>query len=113
MNVLLERELGVINVPLEGRTNIIRTRETNLGNFLCDIIMCAVEIDCALLNSGSFRSDRVHPVGPFKFKDLKDIVSFESELIVLSLTGIFLKTNYFRVINCSIYFVHYLMVLFF
>jgi 2',3'-cyclic-nucleotide 2'-phosphodiesterase (5'-nucleotidase family) len=49
--------------------------------------MCAVEVDCVLLNGGSIRSDRLHPAGSFKFKDLRDILSFENELSVLKVTG--------------------------
>ena len=89
--VALEKELGIINTDLEGRYEKVRTCETNLGNFMCDILMNTVEIDCALLNGGSLRSDRIHPAGPFKFKDLRDILSFETELIVLSITGIYKK----------------------
>ena len=39
-----------------------------LGNFICDIMRAATQSDVALLNSGSFRSDVIHPVGPFKMK---------------------------------------------
>ena len=86
-NEKLEKELGVINCELDGRYDSVRTRETNLGNFLCDIIVSAVIADCALLNGGSLRSDRIHPAGPFKFKDLRDILSFDSELVVVGVTG--------------------------
>ena len=72
---------------MDGRYVEVRTKETNLGNFFCDIIMSAVEADCALLNGGAFRSDRIHPAGPFKLRDLRDILSFESELVVVELTG--------------------------
>lgn len=83
----MEKELGHINCELDGRYTHVRTHETNLGNFLCDIIMSAVEADCAILNGGSLRSDRIHPSGPFTLKDLRDILSFESELVVLEVTG--------------------------
>lgn len=86
-SAMLEKELGFINIPLDGRYNIIRTQETNLGNFFCDILMSAVNADCALLNGGAFRSDRIHPKGSFTLGDLRDILSFESELIVLEVTG--------------------------
>lgn len=86
---LLEKEIGYINTPLDGRYTIVRTRETNMGNFMCDIVMTGVEADCCLLNAGSLRSDRIHPVGPFTLKDLRDILSFESELVVTSVTGEF------------------------
>lgn len=39
-----------------------------IGNFICDIMRAATQTDIALLNSGSLRSDTVHPAGPFKMK---------------------------------------------
>ncbi len=86
---MLDQEIGYINTPLDGRYTVVRTRETNLGNFMSDIVLTGVVADCCLLNAGSLRSDRIHPVGPFTLKDLRDILSFESELVVLSVTGIF------------------------
>ena len=43
--------------------------------------------DCAILNGGSLRSDRIHPKGPFLLKDLRDILSFDSELACAEVTG--------------------------
>jgi 5'-nucleotidase len=43
--------------------------------------------DCAILNSGALRSDSLHPRGEFKARDLRNILSFESEIIVLNVTG--------------------------
>lgn len=83
----LDKILGYINAPLEGRTDIIRKQESNLGNFLCDIMLNNTNADCALLNSGAMRSDCVHPPGEFKARDLRNILSFESEIIVLYVTG--------------------------
>ena len=58
-----------------------------MGNFFCDILMCAVHANCALLNGGAFRSDKIHPIGSFKVKDLESILSFNSELVVVTVTG--------------------------
>ena len=46
-------------VPLDGRGTVVRRRESNLGNFVADLMRRAVKADCALLNSGSIRSDTV------------------------------------------------------
>ncbi len=83
----MERTLGIVNVALEGRTEIIRIQETNLGNFFCDIILCGTVAECALLNSGCFRSDRIHAEGEFKLKDLQDILSFDNQLCIVCVTG--------------------------
>lgn len=72
---------------MDGRNNIVRKFETNLGNFLCDIVMSSVFADCAILNGGSLRSDTIHPAGVFKRRDLRSILPFDSELVVVLITG--------------------------
>lgn len=57
-----------IECDLEGRFSHIRTRETNLGNLVTDIMRSATRSDVALLNSGTFRSDAVHKAGAFRVK---------------------------------------------
>ncbi len=81
------RRIGTINIDLEGRTEVIRIQETNLGNFFCDIMLCGTTADCGLLNSGMFRSDRVHLKGDFLLRDLQDILSFDTEICVVDITG--------------------------
>jgi hypothetical protein len=49
------KELGEFEVDLDGRFPSIRSRETNLGNFVCDIMVAATNADFALLNSGTLR----------------------------------------------------------
>jgi hypothetical protein len=58
---------------------------------LCDILLKYVHADCAILNGGSLRSDRIHHSGSFLLKDLRDILSFDSELACVEVTGILLK----------------------
>lgn len=38
------------------------------GNFVTDIILNVTEVDCVILNSGTLRSDCIHPPGTFKMK---------------------------------------------
>ena len=39
MDLELIKELGEFECDLEGRFSLIRTQETNLGNFICDIMV--------------------------------------------------------------------------
>ena len=57
------------------------------GNFVTDIMLEAEDADVALLNSGTLRSDTLHPAGPFKLKDLMSILPMVDPLIVLDITG--------------------------
>ncbi|KAI5750626.1 hypothetical protein M8J76_017176 [Diaphorina citri] len=66
----LDEELGHFAVELDARFSVIRTQETNMGNWISDVLLAATGTDCVLLNSGTFRSDKIHPPGPFTYKDL-------------------------------------------
>ena len=57
--------LGELHCSLDGRFSSVRTAETNLGNLVTDIMVAALNADCALLNSGTLRSDTLHPEGKF------------------------------------------------
>ncbi|CAF0939710.1 unnamed protein product [Brachionus calyciflorus] len=83
----LDEQLGIINTPLDGLYETVRTKESNLGNFLCDIILSSINADCAIINGGSLRSDRIHPAGPFTRRDLRSILPYDSELVIVNLTG--------------------------
>ncbi len=64
----LQLVLGEIDVSLEGRFRQVRTKETNLGNFITDIMRSTMKTDVALLNSGTLRSDIIHDAGLFKMR---------------------------------------------
>ncbi len=81
------KELGEFEVDLDGRFASIRTRETNLGNFICDIMVAATNADFALLNSGTLRSDAVHHAGPFFLRDLLTILPMIDPLVLLEISG--------------------------
>ncbi len=63
------RELGEFEVDLDGRFSAVRTSETNLGNFVCDVMVAATHADFALLNSGTLRLvRRTNGIESFLFK---------------------------------------------
>ena len=47
--------------------------------------------DIALLNSGTLRSDKIHPKGDFKLRDLLTILPLVDLLIVIQVKGKFIK----------------------
>lgn len=79
--------LGTFHVDLEGRFAKIRTEETNLGNWMCDILLAATGADLVILNSGTFRSDQVHPAGDFTLGDLMRILPKAEATVELNVTG--------------------------
>ncbi|XP_049291508.1 snake venom 5'-nucleotidase isoform X3 [Anopheles funestus] len=83
----MDEMLGMFAVELEGRFSAIRTSETNLGNWICDVALAATGADCVIINSGTFRSDQIHPAGPFTMRDLINIIPMQDPLIVLEVSG--------------------------
>lgn len=79
--------LGNFTVELDGRFSTIRTQETNLGDWVCDVALAATGADVALINSGTFRSDQIHPPGPFTMRDLVNIIPMRDPLILLEISG--------------------------
>lgn len=54
---------------------------------MCDIVLAATGADLVVLNSGTFRSDQVHPAGDFIMRDLVNIIPMRDPLVVLRVTG--------------------------
>lgn len=48
----LTEVLGTFCVELDGRFAKIRTSETNLGNWVCDVALSATGADVVMINSG-------------------------------------------------------------
>lgn len=57
MSSKLDDVLGEFHVDLDGQFETVRTQESNLGNFVCDIMVASCNGDCALVNSGTLRSE--------------------------------------------------------
>lgn len=83
--------LGTFTCELDARFSQIRTSETNIGNWICDIALAATGADVVIINSGTFRSDQVHEAGAFTMKDLVSVIPMCDPLIVIEVTG---KTLY-------------------
>lgn len=79
--------LGQFNCELDGRFSSIRNYETNLGNFVTDIMLASTHADLAILNSGTLRSDRIHPKGDFTMRDLFNILGYIDPIAVLQASG--------------------------
>eukprot|EP00210_Caulerpa_lentillifera_P003685 g3518.t1 len=87
MSDSLDQKIGRLSVDLDGRFDRIRTQETNLGNFVCDIVRMASKSEICFLNSGTFRSNRIHPAGDFTKRDLLDVLPMIDETVVLQISG--------------------------
>lgn len=62
------------------------------------MVLAATGADLVILNSGTFRSDRIHLPGPFTMRDLMSVVPLTDPIVVLEVTGknlylLFTKSN--------------------
>jgi hypothetical protein len=83
----LNKPVGYIAAPLDARFTTVRLRESNLGNFVCDLMRHYYDTDCALMASGTIRGDQVYPPGVLRIKDIMNCFPFEDPVVVLRVTG--------------------------
>ena len=83
----LEKPIGYTAVPLDGRFTTVRTRESNLGNFVCDLMRFFYSADCALMAGGTIRGDQIYPPGVLLLKDILNCFPFEDPIVVLRVNG--------------------------
>jgi 5'-nucleotidase / UDP-sugar diphosphatase len=84
---LLQCVIGETQVELDGQH--VRTGETNLGDFVADVIRQAAGADAAIINGGSIRTDIVQ--GKITAKDLYTALPYDNYLVAISLTGAQIK----------------------
>ncbi|KAK0642155.1 Metallo-dependent phosphatase-like protein [Cercophora newfieldiana] len=87
----LEKPIGWTASPLDARFTTVRTAESNLGNFVCDIMRAHYDADCALMASGTIRGDQIYAPGPIKVKDITNCFPFEDPVVVIKVKGEALK----------------------
>ncbi|KAJ8380796.1 hypothetical protein SKAU_G00015740 [Synaphobranchus kaupii] len=84
---MLEETLCQIEVDLDGRCTTVRREECNLGNLITNAMLEATHADVALLNSGTLRSDTIHPAGLLTMHDLLQILPMQDPVLVVEVTG--------------------------
>ncbi|PPS96817.1 5'-Nucleotidase/apyrase [Cryptosporidium hominis] len=83
----MDKIIGECAVRLETRFSVIRTSETNAGNWLTDIMRSAAKTEIALINSGTIRSDCVFNIGPVRNQDILMMLPFVDNLVKLGVPG--------------------------
>lgn len=91
----LDLEYQVVNCELETEIDTafssVRTEENPFGNFLCDLMRFHHNADCAIVNSGNIRADRVFQKGQMKLVDWDDLIPFVVPILMIQCTGKVLK----------------------
>jgi len=77
--------IGETLVDLNGERSAVRTRETNLGNLIADIMRITIDADVAIQNGGGIRASI--PAGPITLGDVYTVLPFDNTLAGIELTG--------------------------
>lgn len=83
----LDKPVGYTVTPLDGRFSTVRQRESNLGNFVCDLMRYYYAADCALMAGGTIRGDQIYSPGILRLKDLLNCFPFEDPVVLLRAKG--------------------------
>jgi len=88
LNRLAESQKEVIGealVDFDGRREIVRRTESNLGDFICDVVRNRFQAEVVLLNSGGIRDSLKK--GPITAGDVQKIQPFANTLVTLTVPG--------------------------
>ncbi len=83
----LEVRIGDTRVPLDARGAALRTGETNVGNFVTDVMRARLRADIAVMNGGGIRGNQLLPAGPLTRKDIRALLPFLNVLVMLEVPG--------------------------
>lgn len=81
----MREPVGTAGVDLDGAKDAVRTRETNLGSLVADVMREAAGADVALVNGGTIRAGI--PAGPVTVGAIYNVLPFDNWLISFALTG--------------------------
>ncbi|KAJ2398741.1 hypothetical protein GGI23_003062, partial [Coemansia sp. RSA 2559] len=87
----MDKLIGFTTTPLDARSTVCRTQESNVGSFSGDLMrLCyagTVGVEIGLLCGGAIRSDRVYAQGQIRMRDVMELFPFEDPVVVVKLTG--------------------------
>lgn len=83
LDSLLNETIGEALVDLDGVN--VRHQETNLGNFMADIMRQASNAQACIINGGGLRTSILQ--GPIQMKDVYAVLPFDNYVVAIRLTG--------------------------
>ena len=87
----LEQTVGRTAVELDMKSENVRTRETNMGNFIADAYRKATGADVALVNGGSIRADALIKAGLLSKRDVLSSLPFNNKVLKIQISGATLR----------------------
>ena len=83
----LGKPIGWTAMPLDARFSTVRLKESNIGNFVCDVMRQHHDADCTIMASGTIRGGQIYPPGVIRIKDITTCFPFEDPVVLLRVTG--------------------------
>jgi len=83
----LNAPAGTTTVPLDTRNEVVRVKESPVGNLIADLMREAMKADVALVNGGGIRGNSVTPAGALTRGDVLKILPFANKIVKLEVTG--------------------------
>lgn len=87
LKAALQKPIGYTAAPLDARFRTVRMEESNIANFVCDIMRHHYSGDCCIMASGTVRGDQIYPPGPILLKDIMNCFPFEDPVVVIRVDG--------------------------
>ena len=83
----MDRPIGRSLVPLDARFTTVRQGESNMGNFVTDLLRAHYTADVCIIAAGTIRGDQIYPPGVLRVRDIMTCFPFEDPCVVVSVTG--------------------------
>lgn len=83
----LAKPIGWTAAPLDSRFTTVRQAESNMGNFVCDIMRTHYGADVGMMAAGTIRGDQIYPPGAIRVRDIITCFPFEDPVVLLRVTG--------------------------
>jgi 5'-nucleotidase len=83
----LAEPIGRTDVVLDALSFSVRTKETNIGNFIADAYRNAANADIGFVNGGSIRADLTYNPSVLTKRDVLSLLPFNNPIVKVEITG--------------------------
>jgi 2',3'-cyclic-nucleotide 2'-phosphodiesterase (5'-nucleotidase family) len=85
--------IGATSVALDARNETVRAKESNLANYIADVLRAWGNADIALMNGGGVRGNKEYPAGPLTRGDTITMLPFSNTATLLRISGADLRAG--------------------
>ncbi len=83
----LAEPVGRTSVELDALSLSVRTKETNIGNFIADAYRNAAKADIGFVNGGSIRADLIYNPGVLDKRAVLSMLPFNNPIVKIEISG--------------------------